>query len=687
MQQKRFARYFFVILFLLLASPGIKAELPDRAYYGKFTTRLDPETGLLPTFTRASSSSNGKVKDAFGAWQDTKANEARFHGANRVANAISDSEQFGVKEWFVQKGTVVGAALDTPNPLTPARNTILPITRSVSDHKKAAITLRSRRFNPVPHVFSLVIDGSNTYGDVKVNFVHTSDSVVVSSYVVTPLPGANRYCFPIVPVDSSNHKIEISASKTSGARKLAIGTAQLEAVYLQNPAVCNNYVPRGVPGFGYPYMGAGVDGVAYFDAVNEWTYASGNYGRVVAQTPTPLDTATTRGILLEPYASNKIFNSNNFSNLSWSKAGVVLGNKVDSAYGPSTLIKLTEDTTAGVHGISSAYCLGCSAPNSTTQSTSYSVIVKSAERNWAYLEISVGSSVLAYGYYDLLNGQVGTKAGQNVYADIWPDGDAWRISLTVDAGADYASYPGNATAKLYAALNDGVVSYQGFPGNGLYAGMAQWEINEMPTSYLGDQASSSKTRNADIFDIDLPSALVSTSSFAMSVGMTPWYFTAANSTSYWYFILYAKYDPANRFGIFFRPSSKIGGRWPSGTNIGTDYYCSTIPNFDGVELSNAFNFGDYTRAVFTFGPNNLSTDPNSVSGSAAMVGTVYGQTQLADSHGTPSTNYTALLPAKLLVGRGTVKGGGKHPMSYRDISIFNAQLTRDQVIQEASTSP
>ena len=130
-------RAIIPLLALLLASPLVsfaQADLSPRTFYGGFTHTLVPEIGTMPTFARAAGSSNGKVKDAFGAWQDAFPGEARFVGANRVANLIPDSEAFGTAQWrtdpnaasYVTKGN----ALATPNPLTPGRNTVIPFTRT-----------------------------------------------------------------------------------------------------------------------------------------------------------------------------------------------------------------------------------------------------------------------------------------------------------------------------------------------------------------------------------------------------------------------------------------------------------------------------------------------------------------------------------------------------------------------------
>ncbi len=859
------------LLILLLALSAVAFAQPDlstRTYFGGFTHTLNPELGSYPTFSRQAGSSNGKVRDAFGAWQDALPGEARFVGANRVANLIPDSEAFGTSVWWTDPNAssyvTKGNALATPNPLAPGRNTIIPFTRTNTSSGPLLI-LRSKTYQVLPHVFSIVIDGDNTSGNVKVSFVHSSDGAVVSSYVVTPTPGANRYCFPMSPIDTTNHKVEIALTN-NGVQQLAVGTAQMEAAYLQT-GTCNNYVSRGVPGGSYPYQGAGVDGVQYFETINHWTYVPtlmgggnrvtnlipdsesfgtvqwwtdpyvtkgyalattnpltpgqntiipftrtsassgalltfrsrsykvlpyvfsividgdntsgdvkvsfvhssdaavvssyvvmpkpganrycfpmtpidttnhkielaltnngvqqlavgtaqledvtskpavcndyvpsayavqifdtfnqwayefGNYGLVTPQIPTPItlvpsnyglvtqqtpnqiDPAALKGILLEPSSANKLLYNNTFSNPIWEKTGVAITDKIDSPYGPKTLTKLVEDGSVGSHGVSQAYCKVCAAPNSSTTSVTISAVVQSAERNWAYLEVNSGTNVVGYAYYDLLNGRVGSFSGQYANADIWAEGSAWRISLTVDAGASWASYPGNASARLYAATGDGSITYQGIPNNGLYIGVMQWETNEMATSYTGDQSASANVRNSDSMTITTASVLPATTNFTISLDMTSWFYTATAAKSNWIYVVNAAYDRNNTFGLEIKPGEKAG--FPSMLyEWDCDYYLNST-NWDGMHLTYIMHYGDNARAIFTFG----STPINGNSGSGLLIGDTYG---VPYRNQTQTTMYNALMSTYITLG---AYGNRvvRHPMSYKNLSIFPNQFTK-----------
>ena len=678
------------LLVLLLVLPvwpfapaaAVSVDFPARTFYGEFTHTLYPELGPIPLFSRAAAKSNGKVKDAFGVWQDVFAGEARFPGANRVANLLEDSE--GLTAGWYDVGTTRMGLLDTPNPLTPDHKSILLFTRT-GKVPSTLLTLTSRTYQPLHYVFSLVIDGDNTSKQVRVKFVRSADAVEVLGYTVTPKPGANRYCFPFTPVDTALYRVEIAVT-TAGVQQLAVGTAQMEVVNVF-PRVCNNYVSKGVPGGSYPYHGAGVDGVAYFDTVNQWAYASGasgTYGLVTPQTPTPIDPALLKGILLEPASANKVLYNNTFTNEAWIKSGIALGDNASSPYGRNTLTKLVEDETAGKHGISTVYCSICTAPPASTRSTTVSAVVKPAERTWAYLEINSGANIVGYAYYNLLTGKVGNFWGKYANADIWKDGTAWRISLTVDAGDSWATYPGKATVNLYAAFENGVTDYQGFPGNGLYAGLMQWENNEMATSYIGDQLGAALTRKEDSLAVDLPRALASTLNLSVSLGITPWYYTGTPAKSSWYFIACGWYDFNNRFGLFFRPGSKGGMRDYFMSYIGIDYY-SNSKDWNGAHQNYGMNYGTSTRAVFTFGPNDMSTAPRwGYSGSAMTVGGIYGATQTSESGGFPMLSYAALMPPTFYFGKGVAKSVTRHPMSYKQVSIFQDQMTKQQMLLESA---
>ena len=658
------------IIILLISFPiwsFADADPSTRTYFGEFTHTLSPAIGPTPLFLRESGTSNGKIKDVFGAWQDAFAGEARFSGANRVANLIDDSESF-VTGWWINPTVTRGSVLATPNPLVvDGRETIWPFTRS-SSRLDALLILMSRPYKPVPHVFSIVIDGDNTSGNVKVSFVQSADTTVVSSFIVTPAPGANRYCFPFTPIDATNHRVELSLT-SGGMQQLAVGTAQMEAIYLQ-PKVCNHYVSRGVPGGSYPHHGAGVDGVQYFNTIHQWGYASGNYGLVVKQTPILINPEFLSGLLLEQFAINKLLYNNSFSNPAWAKTGVILADSIDSTYGPKTLTKLVEDDSNGIHGISAIYCNTCGAPYSEMYSTTFSAVVESAERSNIYLEISDGINVIAHAYYNLLNGTVGNFFGQYANADIWAEGSAWRISLTVDPGPNWASYPGNAFVRLQSVDDSGKLVYSGVPGKGIYVGLTQWEINEMATTYTGDQTTSSKWRKADSMSISLPPILPLTTNFTMSIDVTPWFYTGTPAKKAWLFVINAFYDYTNRFGLQMRPGPKAG-MWRNAELMwDVDYYLNS-PIYDGAEIVLTMNHGDITRAIFTFGSSPLSSD--GMSGTGFLMEDIYGKTT---NDGTPTTFYNAIMPDFVTLGAVSPSHAVRHPMSYKNLSIFPSQFSK-----------
>ena len=108
--------FVFALFLVMPAWSFAEADFSDRTFFAEFTHRLSPIIGPLPLFLRESGTSNGKVKDVFGVWQDALAGEARFIGANRVLNLIDDSESF-VTGWWINPTVTRGSVLATPNPL------------------------------------------------------------------------------------------------------------------------------------------------------------------------------------------------------------------------------------------------------------------------------------------------------------------------------------------------------------------------------------------------------------------------------------------------------------------------------------------------------------------------------------------------------------------------------------------
>jgi hypothetical protein len=151
--------------------------------------------------------------------------------------------------------------------------------------------------------------------------------------------------------------------------------------------------------------------------------------------------------------------------------------------------------------------------------------------------------------------------------------------------------------------------------------------------------------------------------------VTPWFYTGTPAKESWLFVINAAYDAYNRFGLQMRPGLK-GGMWPAiqAQAWDTDYF-SNSPAFDGEDMVFPMNHGNTARTIFTYG----STPLNGSSGSGLLIGKTYG-TPISD--GTPTTSYNAIMSTYITLGAPSPTSLVRHPMSYKNLSIFPNQFTK-----------
>lgn len=158
-----------------------------------------------------------------------------------------------------------------------------------------------------------------------------------------------------------------------------------------------------------------------------------------------------------------------FSNVVWEKIGVTISaDAVSAPDGTTTADKIVETATNGSH---SPYRL---IPLSAATHT-YSVYLKKAERDWAYVRLAIVTGQGAY--FNLSAGTVGTVES-GMTASIQDVGNGWyrcRVSITTTATSWYPQH-GPTTG-------DNVSSYVGVSGNGIYAWGAQLEVSSTATPY------------------------------------------------------------------------------------------------------------------------------------------------------------------------------------------------------------
>jgi len=203
------------------------------------------------------------------------------------------------------------------------------------------------------------------------------------------------------------------------------------------------------------------------------------------------------GGYLQIAAINLLTFSEQFNNVIWVKSRAsITANAVNSPDGTLTGDKLVEDTTA-----SNTHFVSQTVTNANAAYT-YSVYVKAAERNVAFVGMTDGVTALSGAFIDLSTGVLTNSTGgswTNFSSASTSVGNGWwRVSVTATRGA------GTTTGcNIYPCLSAGSVTYTGDGTSGIYIWGAQLEVGAFPTTYT--QTTSTAT-GAPRFDYN-PSTL------------------------------------------------------------------------------------------------------------------------------------------------------------------------------------
>jgi hypothetical protein len=194
-------------------------------------------------------------------------------------------------------------------------------------------------------------------------------------------------------------------------------------------------------------------------------------------------------LLLEPQRTNTALYSEQFNNAFWIKEFATISANTTATLDPTGYYgadKLQEDNTTNSHVLGNNDVFAGSG-----QAVTFSVFLKSAERSFAAIRLYTGSSSV-FGYYNLANGTLGTiDAGGT--GTIVSYGNGWyRCSLTITMASSSITLP-----YVFTSTGDGVNSYTGVTGNGIYCFGAQQEVGSYATSYI-PTLGSSVTRLADV---------------------------------------------------------------------------------------------------------------------------------------------------------------------------------------------
>lgn len=198
--------------------------------------------------------------------------------------------------------------------------------------------------------------------------------------------------------------------------------------------------------------------------------------------------ASPIGLLIEDAGTNLARYSDDFSNSLWTKANsTISANATTSPDGTSTADKIVENTINGQHSASQTF-------SSSAAFFTFSVYFKASERSIVSLRILDAAVPAAYRtFFNLSTGVVGTNAAGNI-ASIQSVGNGWYRCIVSRL---FVGNSASSNLSVEVCLADGVQSYAGTNGSGIFAWGVQIEQASFATSYIPTVASS-VTRAADL---------------------------------------------------------------------------------------------------------------------------------------------------------------------------------------------
>jgi hypothetical protein len=410
----------------------------------------------IATYSRADGADRrATVTDFEGIIRPVKAGEARFDGARRVENLFSYSNDFSNAAWAVQLGaTKIGT-----NQIS------LASTASSGFYQQMAAVIPDNN----GRIFRYSIDVQWVSGDTSYVMGGYSDVGFSVSPNATIAVSSEWKRFSILATthastDATNLSFNLIRGANGGV--INVRNAQLEEVTgqaNQNPSeyVSTNVLPT------FPYHGAGVDRVKYFDTQNGNTVVS---NVVTEATGAVLPATALRGYLAEGARTNMVLYSEQFG--SWtSDDGSISADVTVAPDGRSTADKFVSNTNAAQHRVKQSVTLTAGATYTGT------VYVKKAGYDY-HMKIwsALGNATLSA---NLDAGTISnTGGGEYVGSSITALPNGWyRISLTM------TTVSGGVYTQMNYLYNNSE-SFTGDGTSGVYLWGAQLEQARFASSYI-----------------------------------------------------------------------------------------------------------------------------------------------------------------------------------------------------------
>jgi len=512
------------------------------------THSLLAATGANLTFARTGASA---VVDCYGSLQIiSRSNEARFWGARRVENKVLD-DTF-TSGWTNGANVTKAVRSDVLGPYKQRRN-VYEFTRSSGSG--AVLTFNSASYRPGQHTFSIWLGGDGVT-QFQLQLQLSSDSSVVATVTVTPpAQGLSRYTvFGTIP-STANHRFQILSATSAAVFRAAC--AQVEWTHGQDGAP-NDYVPRGSAYDADPWRGAGVDGVEYFDTLNPWSVTSGLATK--STVVTPIDADTLKGLMMGPTRVNKFYESRDIGAASWTLTGATAAGTMEDStlLGTSSLRKLEEDTSNGVHSVTQDWKgtlpSSTAGPGGEPVMITIAAFVETDERSILKIGFTDKAGASKFAYVDAAKRKVLSETGDVYKTHITQVGDLVRVSFT-DTCGDGASAPVGFFRLATAAGTD---SYVGVSGSGMYFGGLSFERTDHACIYLADTATSTPAGTGDDTDALVFDAMMGNNGWTVTCDVTTMYDSDSQSKSSWSYNWYATQASNIRWGCGIRPGAYGG---------------------------------------------------------------------------------------------------------------------------------
>lgn len=475
---------------------GANRYAPVESIYlrAPLTTSIVPSIGPALTFARATTAT---TVDFEGLIRPVKSGEARFYGARRVENLLTNSHlnnSGGTAPTSWSASVIAGNGSITFGTTANGEPTVTCAGTGTADRayiNQAFTVVAGRQYRLSATI--LAVNGIFDFDIIK--FANSTGQVTGNVGAKNNGSAAGRIASGVVTATVSGTvvvKFGFGTDNTSTrVASVTLYRPMLEEVSGQANQNPSEYVSSGA--LTTPYHGANVDGVRYFDYQNGNTVDGNEY--VTEAQGAAISAGTQKGYFSEASKTNSVVRSEELQ--LWTPGGLNAfgsGSITDDANvvapdGRTTAEYLQEDTSTGLHRVIQ------SVTHSTGDYT-YSFFGRAAERSWVYISNATDGFS---GYFDISNGTVGTLSGSGVTGacQAWPN--SWyRCQIVYNVAAAAAK-----TMELRIASANGTASYTGDGTSGVHLWGAQVESLRGASSYI-PTGSASASRNADALAFATP---------------------------------------------------------------------------------------------------------------------------------------------------------------------------------------